>query len=194
MGCAEWNNRGHSNRIFSIKFIDDNTIISGGWDSVIHLWDIRQGKSVQSVFGPHVAGDSIDHCNGEILIGCYAAKNQIQIWDLKKFVQKDAITWTSSEDKDKVAYVYSAGFGYDSSYAATTITTPSWLELAASTRSRPTTAKAQANSQFQPRSAVWETAAFRSTARGHSHSSSSPPPTRVSSSTGRIKFDSSIFW
>ena len=64
LGCAEWNYRGHSNRIFSVKFIDDNTIVSGGWDSVIHLWDIRQGKSVKSVFGPHVAGDSIDYSNG----------------------------------------------------------------------------------------------------------------------------------
>ena len=64
LGCAEWNYRGHSNRIFSIKFIDDNTIVSGGWDSVLHLWDIRQGKSVKAVFGLHVAGDSIDYHNG----------------------------------------------------------------------------------------------------------------------------------
>jgi WD40 repeat protein len=85
LGCAEWNYRGHSNRIFSIKFIDDNTLISGGWDSVIHLWDVRLGKSVKSVFGPHVAGDSIDFQNNNILIGCYAAKNQIQIWDYNKF-------------------------------------------------------------------------------------------------------------
>ena len=111
LGCAEWNYRGHSNRIFSIKFIDDNTIVSGGWDSVIHLWDIRQGKSVKSVFGPHVAGDSIDYNNGELLIGCYASKNQIQIWDYNKFTVKEGISWTSSEDKDKVAYVYTAGFG-----------------------------------------------------------------------------------
>jgi WD40 repeat protein len=194
LGCAEWNNRGHSNRIFSIKFIDDNTIISGGWDSVIHLWDIRQGKSVQSVFGPHVAGDSIDHCNGEILIGCYAAKNQIQVWDLKKFVQKDAITWTSTEDKDKVAYVYSAGFGYNLSSSETMITTPSWLELVASTKSKPTIAKTQASSRFQQASAGWETGAFRLTVRGRSHNSYSQPPTRDFSSTGRIKFDGSIFW
>ena len=64
LGCADWNNRGHSNRVFSVKFIDDNTIISGGWDSVLHLWDIRQGKSVRSSFGPHVAGDTIDYSNG----------------------------------------------------------------------------------------------------------------------------------
>jgi WD40 repeat protein len=64
LGAAEWNYRGHSNRIFSVKFIDDNSIVSGGWDSVLHQWDLRAGKSVRAIFGPHVAGDSIDYRNG----------------------------------------------------------------------------------------------------------------------------------
>lgn len=92
---AQWNYRGHSNRIFSVKFIDENTLVSGGWDSVIHVWDARLGKSVKSFYGPHVAGDSIDYQNGELLIGCYAAKDQIQIWDFAKFQQKQTMTWTS---------------------------------------------------------------------------------------------------
>ena len=71
-----------------MKFIDDNTIVSGGWDSVMHLWDIRQGKSVKAVFGLHIAGDSIDYHNGEILLGLYASKNQVQIWDYNKFTCK----------------------------------------------------------------------------------------------------------
>jgi hypothetical protein len=49
------------------------------------------------VFGPHVAGDSIDYQNGQILIGCYASKDQIQIWDYNKFIQKEAINWASTE-------------------------------------------------------------------------------------------------
>ena len=78
---------------------------------MLHLWDIRQGKSVKSVVGMHIPGDSIDYHNGELLIGCYAAKNQIQIWDFNMFTQKEAISWNSIEDKDRVAYVYSCGFG-----------------------------------------------------------------------------------
>lgn len=79
----------------------------------MHLWDLREGKSVRSVFGPHVAGDSIDYNKGEILIGCYAAKNQIQIWDYNKFTLRQGITWTTAEkggEKEKVAYVYAAAF------------------------------------------------------------------------------------
>ncbi len=71
-----------------MKFIDENVLVSGGWDSVIHQWDVRVGKSVRSFYGPHVAGDSIDFKNNELLIGCYSAKNQIQIWDYAKFQQK----------------------------------------------------------------------------------------------------------
>jgi COMPASS component SWD3 len=46
-----------------VKFIDENVLVSGGWDSVIHQWDVRVGKSVRSFYGPHVAGDSIDFKN-----------------------------------------------------------------------------------------------------------------------------------
>ena len=83
LGRADWNNKGHANRIFCVKFVDENTLISGGWDSVIHMWDLRQGKSINSFYGPHVSGDSIDLKNNQVLIGCYAAKNQLQIWDLR---------------------------------------------------------------------------------------------------------------
>ena len=83
LGNAEWNYSGHSNRIFSVKFFDENTIISGGWDSVIHIWDLRQAKSVHSFYGPHIAGDSIDLKDHQILVGCYASKAQIQLWDIR---------------------------------------------------------------------------------------------------------------
>ena len=62
-------------------------MISGGWDSVIHVWDIRQCKSVKSFYGPHLAGDSLDYKNNTILTGSYAVKDQIQTWDLRNFQQ-----------------------------------------------------------------------------------------------------------
>lgn len=41
MESNTWNSIGHSNRIFSLKYYDDNTLISGGWDSNIFIWDTR---------------------------------------------------------------------------------------------------------------------------------------------------------
>lgn len=64
-----------------MKFVDKNVLISGGWDSVVHIWDIREGKSVRHFYGPHISGDSIDYQNGRILIGCYSPKDQLQVWN-----------------------------------------------------------------------------------------------------------------
>jgi COMPASS component SWD3 len=38
--------------------------ISGGWDSKIRVWDIREKKSVRGFYGPHISGDSIDYKKG----------------------------------------------------------------------------------------------------------------------------------
>jgi WD40 repeat protein len=34
--------QGHSNRVYSVRYIDENTIVSGGWDNNVIIWDIRQ--------------------------------------------------------------------------------------------------------------------------------------------------------
>lgn len=35
---------GHSNRVFSVKFnpINSNLLVSGGWDNVLYIYDIRE--------------------------------------------------------------------------------------------------------------------------------------------------------
>lgn len=44
---GNWFSHGHSNRIFSLKFINDepNMLLSGGWDKAVFLWDIRDAKA-----------------------------------------------------------------------------------------------------------------------------------------------------
>ena len=53
---AGWNNVGHDNRVFAVKFIDDHTMISGGWDSVVHIWDARNNKNQHHFYGPNISG------------------------------------------------------------------------------------------------------------------------------------------
>jgi WD40 repeat protein len=71
------NTPGHSNRVFSVKFLPDvpNTFISGGWDGNVLIWDLRERKAVGSIHGPNLTGDSLDYKNGHVLTGSYRTKD-----------------------------------------------------------------------------------------------------------------------
>lgn len=46
--------KGHSNRIFSVKFdpISPHVVYSGGWDCMVNVWDCRNGKNIGTIIGP----------------------------------------------------------------------------------------------------------------------------------------------
>jgi len=83
----DYKNPGHSNRIFAVKFLEenDNIIISGGWDNTLKIYDIREKGFVGNIYGPHICGDSLDVKDNKILTGSWATENQIQIFDLRNF-------------------------------------------------------------------------------------------------------------
>jgi len=76
------NPNGHSNRIFSLKFKNDdpNILISGGWDNCILIWDLRMKNCFRSIFGPHIAGNTIDIQNDIIVAGSWRIKNTVQLF------------------------------------------------------------------------------------------------------------------
>jgi COMPASS component SWD3 len=82
--------------------------MTGGWDSTIHIWDTREGKSIKHMYGPHISGESIDFQDGKILAGCYSPTNQIQIWDLASAKKIEEIDWTGNIDEAE--YIYTASF------------------------------------------------------------------------------------
>jgi WD40 repeat protein len=45
---------GHSLRVFSCQFINDNEIASSGWDDTVLIWDTRGAQLVRSIFGTHI--------------------------------------------------------------------------------------------------------------------------------------------
>jgi WD40 repeat protein len=109
----DYKNPGHSNRIFAVKFLEenDNIIISGGWDNTLKLFDIREKKFVGSLYGPHICGDSLDIKGNKILTGSWATENQIQLFDLRNYkplFEYDLSKLKYSEGKS--SYLYSCKF------------------------------------------------------------------------------------
>eukprot|EP00055_Hartaetosiga_balthica_P002380 m.3754 g.3754 ORF g.3754 m.3754 type:complete len:329 (-) comp2121_c0_seq1:1255-2241(-) len=51
----------HSSRIFSSVFSpsDHNIIVSGGWDKTVIIWDQRQQRPIDHIYGPEITGDGI---------------------------------------------------------------------------------------------------------------------------------------
>ena len=90
--------KGHSNRVFSLKFDknDDNVVVSGGWDNTVQVWDLRTERSVRSFYGPHICGDAIDISGGTILTGSYRMDEQLQTWDFGTGKLIDNISWGNS--------------------------------------------------------------------------------------------------
>lgn len=78
-------------------------LISGGWDSVVHIWDIREGKSVKHLMGPHISGDAIDYKNGTVLTGSHNQKDPLQLWDLSTCKPLQNLEWSGfKEDTPRI--------------------------------------------------------------------------------------------
>ena len=98
MGYSTSVTPGHSNRVFSCKFhpVDENLIVTGGWDNTVQIWDVRAGCAVRSIYGPHICGDALDICGNEIVTGSWRANNQLEVWDFTTGNKISSVPWTSS--------------------------------------------------------------------------------------------------
>ncbi len=74
-------NPGHSNRIFSIKFHNNNPNIlySGGWDDTIYIWDTRTSSYTGHIYGPRICSDTLDQRESELLCGSWREEKNLQV-------------------------------------------------------------------------------------------------------------------
>ena len=103
-------NPGHSNRIFSLKF-DENgkQLISGSWDMTVKVWDLNSGTVVRSIFGPEIAGDTVDIFGDLLVTGSHRSKNALQVWSLSHGKMIEEIEWDPTRPGDS-SLIFSAQF------------------------------------------------------------------------------------
>lgn len=75
---------GHELRVFASIFMDDNCVVSSGWDDTVLLWDLRSGEVARWMFGTHVCGEAVCFSDGNKLVitGSWRDENQLQFWDV----------------------------------------------------------------------------------------------------------------
>lgn len=105
----------HTNRIYGIKFLHDdpNLLISGGWDKVVLLWDVRTGRAENYLYGPMICGDSLDYKDGLILTGSWRSEDQLELWDIKMMKRVQVIKWLEFNENilnHQKSFVYTCQF------------------------------------------------------------------------------------
>lgn len=46
-------------------------MLTGGWDSNVSIWDLREKQAIAAFHGPSLSGDALDYSDGLILTGSY---------------------------------------------------------------------------------------------------------------------------
>mmetsp|Transcript_35958 Transcript_35958/g.94070 ORF Transcript_35958/g.94070 Transcript_35958/m.94070 type:complete len:323 (+) Transcript_35958:36-1004(+) len=104
---------GHSNRVFSVKFhpLNRNTIVTGGWDNTVQVWDARKGHAVMSMFGPYVCGDGVDISPDglEVATASWRFEDNLQIWDMRTGTVRETPQWGAQSN------LYTARYSKDGS-------------------------------------------------------------------------------
>ncbi|XP_019872229.1 uncharacterized WD repeat-containing protein alr2800 [Aethina tumida] len=76
---------GHTSRVYAGCFNprSNHEFCSGGWDNVVHFWDLRQPHALRHLSGIHICGEGIDiNQKGTELVTCaFQKEKSMQLWD-----------------------------------------------------------------------------------------------------------------
>ncbi|XP_058793004.1 WD repeat-containing protein 38-like [Phymastichus coffea] len=103
----------HHMRIFAVKChrIDSNIVVTGGWDAIVKVWDLRVGGgSIKAINGPYICGNAIDLRDTNILTGSWVVKNSLQIWDISSGKLIETVNPINRETTLDGEYLYVAQY------------------------------------------------------------------------------------
>ena len=106
---------GHSNRVFSLKFhpLDENVLLSAGWDNTVQMWDVRMEQMARHLFGPHICGDAMDIRGNTIATGSWRPERALELWDYGSGQLIENVPWHASARKGEPCMLYAAQFSPD---------------------------------------------------------------------------------
>ncbi|XP_045475195.1 uncharacterized protein LOC123681048 [Harmonia axyridis] len=80
---------GPISRVFAGRFNPRSNyeFLTGGWDDLVHLWDLRAPHAVKHISGVHLCGEGLDinKRGTEILTCSWRKEEQLQLWDYSSF-------------------------------------------------------------------------------------------------------------
>jgi hypothetical protein len=62
-------------------FVDRNSVLVGGWESSVLLYDLRAKAVVRTFDGPRLSGDALDYRDGCVLTASHRPREQLQVFD-----------------------------------------------------------------------------------------------------------------
>jgi COMPASS component SWD3 len=96
----------HSLTVTATRWIDENTLLTGGWDRTVQIWDIRAGRSVRAIMGPYLCGDGLDfHAEKKLIVTASTrGHNRLELWDFLSGAKFSEVAWpTEPREKDPEA-------------------------------------------------------------------------------------------
>jgi len=111
---GEGTREGHSSNVYALAWANEgggDVLVSGGWDSAIHVWDRRQKGSAGHMYGAYVCGDALDVRGHEVVSGSFREQAPLQLWDLRMHHLLTNLD-TVGGGSDGKLQLYTARFGH----------------------------------------------------------------------------------
>lgn len=99
----------HINRIFALKYVSTTTLLSGGWESPIQVWDLRTGRAERQVSGAQISSDAFELLPNttRFLTASNRQTNQVQMFDYLscREIEAESVKLSKAIGKGQLSFV-----------------------------------------------------------------------------------------
>ena len=122
LSAASPSSSGHSNRVYAVRWhgVQEGVLMSAGWDNTLLVWDVRVGRTVRTMYGPHVCGDALDVDGGaggegrRVVVGSWRQSGGVEVWDWTQGKLMEQVEYNRGSEPGgggKAEMIYAAAWG-----------------------------------------------------------------------------------